>query len=438
MRSGEFVCVMSRGRRRDTGLGDLPLLFLKHSAVCSNSFRCMGVLRNCSVANLPDARGDPVALIVAYCSEEVNLMDSSGSRRAIRGFTLIELLVVIAIIAVLIALLLPAVQQAREAARRSQCKNNLKQLGLAMHNYESSFGMFPMTNAQNYLPNTQGFSPQARLLPYLEQANLQGLLDFSLPAFSGPWNNLVPNARFLTPFSMPLAVMLCPSDPAPNQQSGAGGTTYGGNNYMVSTGSGTGMNYDVRWKTDGICYENSSVRIRDISDGTSNTVMMSESVRAVGSDVTLAAGTLPPFPYQMTVNGSGGVDSGLQSTPGMKASSPWSSNAEGMNENPNLATVVSTLTSWRGAGGAALRGRGVAWAGPGVVCTLTNGYTTPNSRIPDVVTHFTGFFAPRSYHTGGANILMADGSVRLFSDNIDATVHRSLHSCNGNEVVGEF
>jgi prepilin-type processing-associated H-X9-DG protein len=69
---------------------------------------------------------------------------------------------------------------------------------------------------------------------------------------------------------------------------------------------------------------------------------------------------------------------------------------------------------------------------------MTNGYNTPNSRIPDVVVHFTGFFGPRSWHTGGAQVLMADGSVRLFSDNIDANLHRAVHSRNGGEVVGEF
>jgi prepilin-type N-terminal cleavage/methylation domain-containing protein len=365
----------------------------------------------------------------------------SQPARLPRGFTLIELLVVIAIIAVLIALLLPAVQQAREAARRTQCRNHLKQLGLALHNYEASFSMFPMTHAQNYLPNTQGFSPQARLLPYLDQANLQNLLDYTQPAFTGPFNNLVPNPLFRTAFSLPVAVFLCPSDPAPTQTAGAGGAVYGGINYMVSYGSGTGTTYDLRWRTDGIVYENSNARMRDVIDGTSNTVFMSESVRSVGDDITLAAGTVPSFPYQKTMNGSTGVSAALQPVRGLAASGgPWSAfnNGSGVIANPNLSTVVPTMTAWRGAASLALRGRGTSWAHSGAISTLTNGYTTPNSKLPDVVTHFTGFFAPRSWHTGGAHLLMGDGAVRFVSDNIDTTVHRGVHSRDGNEVVGEF
>jgi prepilin-type N-terminal cleavage/methylation domain-containing protein/prepilin-type processing-associated H-X9-DG protein len=358
-----------------------------------------------------------------------------------RGFTLIELLVVIAIIAILIALLLPAVQQAREAARRTQCRNNLKQFGLALHNYESTFTVLPMTNAQNYLPNTQGFSPQARLLPYFDQAPLQNQIDFTQHAFTGPFNNLVPNPQFAAAFSTPLAMLLCPSDPAPSQNTGAGGAIYGGTNYMVSYGSGKNANYDLRWRTDGIVYENSNVRMRDVTDGTSNTVFMSESVRSAGDDITLPVGTLPQFPYQKTMNGSSGVNSGLQAVQGLAASGgAWSGfvNAQGVIANPDLNAVWPTMTSWRGAASLALRGRGTSWAHSGAISTLTNGYTTPNSKIPDIVTHFTGFFGPRSYHVGGANVLMGDGTVRFFGNNIDATVHRNLHSCNGGETGGDI
>lgn len=362
------------------------------------------------------------------------------ARACPRGFTLIELLVVIAIIAVLVALLLPAVQQSREAARRTQCKNNLKQWGLALHNYESSFTVLPFSDAQNYVPNVQGFSPQARLLPYMEQANLQKLLDFTKPAFTGPYNNLIPNPLFVAAFATPIPVMLCPTDAAPNQTVGNGGFVYAGNNYMLSMGSGTGVNYDLRWRTDGIVYENSSTRFRDVVDGTSNTVFMSESIRSIGTDLTLPAGTTPPFPYQYTLNGSTGVNSALQSSQGLQPSgAPWvAGNAAGMIANPDLATVWPTMTGWRGASSNAMRGRGVSWAQAGALNVLTNGYNTPNSRIPDLVVHFTGFLGPRSWHVGGANVLLGDGTVRFLSNSIDTSTHRALHSRAGGEILGDF
>lgn len=360
-------------------------------------------------------------------------------RIAGRGFTLVELLVVIAIIGVLVSLLLPAVQAAREAARRAKCLNHLRQWGLALHNYHDAFQAFPMTDAQNYKPNVQGFSPQARLLPFIEQANLQDKLDFAQPAFTGPYNALVPNPLFAAAFAVPIQVALCPSDPAPTQNQGAGGSTYSGINYMVSFGSGTGTYYDLRWRTDGLVYENSGVRFADATDGASNTVFMSETVRSVGPDFTLAAGQLPPAPYQATLNGSSGVNPALQAFPGLAASGGgWSNGPSGSIENPDLATIWPQKTSWRGAASEALRGRGTSWAHSGAMSSLTNGYLTPNSRIPDVVIHFTGFFAPRSFHSGGAQALMGDGSCRFLPNSIDLAVHRALHSASGGEVVTDF
>jgi len=356
-----------------------------------------------------------------------------------RGFTLIELLVVIAIIAILIALLLPAVQQAREAARRTQCKNNMKQLALAMHNYESTYTTFPPGGTLD-----SDFSVQARLLPYIEQASLQNLLDFTQPAFTGGYSGKTPNPLFATAFAEPLPVFLCSSDPAASQTEvtvSGSKFIYGGLSYLLSFGSGKGANNDLRWRTDGVVFEHSSVRFRDLTDGTSNSVIMSETVRSVGDDITLTAGTTPKLPYQLTLNGSSGLSSGKNAVPGVTASggvwSAWT-NSAGMVFNPDLNTAWPTFADWRGGSSPAIRGRGISWAFSGAINSLTNGYTTPNSHIPDVVTHWTGYFAPRSYHVGGAQVALGDGAVRFLSDSIDQDLHRALHSINGGEVIGEF
>ena len=370
-----------------------------------------------------------------------------------RAFTLVELLVVIAIIGLLVALLLPAVQQAREAAKNGQCKNNLKQLGLAFSNFESARKALPPVDPQTTVSTsltTLGFSPQARLLPYMDEENLQNQLDFTQAAFSGPtYADLFANSKFLTAFATQVSGFICPSDPAPvlTQEStttadttaGTAAGTYAGINYMVSMGSATGLYNDIRFPTDGIVYYNSAVSLRKVTDGLSNTVFMSESIRSVGADFTASATVpIPPFPYQYTLNGSTGLTPGNGPGIGFTGAPYTGPVVNGMISSPNLLPIWQQFTGWRGASSLALRGRGAIWAAAGGVCSLTNGYTAPNNIIPDLVTHFTGYFGPRRYHGGGANVLMGDGSVQFFTDEIDQTLQRNLHSINGAEVVSDF
>jgi len=190
-------------------------------------------------------------------------------RRPNRGFTLIELLVVIAIIAILIALLLPAVQQAREAARRTQCRNNLKQIGLAMHNYHDAHRVFPIGNL-----NTRFWTCQSQILPFLDQATLYNQLDFSSgsPCFS--W---LEGKTFIKEGGIIMPVFQCPSDPNTGKiRDFTGFGQHVPTDYLgVSGTSGTAH--------DGVFFSNSSTEIGHITDGTSNTIMVGE--RGISSDL---------------------------------------------------------------------------------------------------------------------------------------------------------
>lgn len=344
------------------------------------------------------------------------------------GFTLVELLVVIAIIGILVGLLLPAVQAAREAARRMQCSNNLKQIGLAILNYESAYRAFPMGS------DSTGFSAQARLLPFMEQANLHDLIDYRLKPYLGSGPNTFPNPALVDVYPKVIPSYLCPSDPAPTILSTVVNNqtyTFAGINYMISNGSGTGTNYDDRFPTDGVVFVNSRVRMGDVTDGTSNTVIASETVRGGGNDLTLPLGTLPNFQYQYMLNASSGISPSGPASGGYTGSSAgWPG---GTVMDPDLGPVVAGHNNWRGGGAGS--GRGYSWVRSLTANVTTNGYNPPNSRIPDVTMHGAGYFGPRSYHTGGAIALRGDGSVSMLSNSVDTTLHRALHSRNGSEVV---
>jgi len=352
-----------------------------------------------------------------------------------RGFTLVELLVVIAIIGTLIGLLLPAVQSARESARRMSCTSNLRQFGLGLLNFESGRRHFPSTDVR---PSGTaawsaggGWSLHARVLPYMEEATLADTFDFKQAAFRGTFSAQEPNPAFVTAFATPIQVLLCPSDGAPAVQTSSS-FSYGGNNYMVSIGSATangqgGMLWNFAKPTDGIVYENSKVRIAQISDGTSKTVIGSEAVRSIGNDTTFPAGSPPPFPYQYTLNGSTGWNSSTLVPP--SGATPTTESIDA------IVNQWRSLTSWRGASSPSMRGRGLAWAATTAGNSLTNGFLTPNSQIPDYVVHWSGFFGPKSRHQGGANVLFADGHVAFLTNETDVAVHRALHSIHGGEVV---
>ncbi len=336
-----------------------------------------------------------------------------------RAFTLVELLVVIAIIGILVGLLLPAVQAAREAARRMQCSNNLKQLALATHNYESTYKRFPG------LTGSSSFSPQARVLSFVEQGNLQSLIDFSQPLFVGPAFAARLNPVFVPAAQAVVPVFLCPSDAVPptrvTQDATGASVNMAGTNYMYSYGSGTSTHYDDRYTTDGIVWENSWAKFGDISDGTSNTVLLSEALLGDGQSST----TVPERNVLQRRTAS------WPGSSGNPAPQPGFRMGGATILNPDLATVFpSQTTSYRGS-------RGESWIRGVPYSVVSNGYLTPNNRIPDVNVHGRGWFAPRSMHTGGVNVALADGSVQFISNNVDRSIHWALHSRNGGEVVSQ-
>ena len=317
--------------------------------------------------------------------------------RRVRGFTLIELLVVIAIIAILIALLLPAVQQAREAARRSQCKNNLKQLGIALHSYESSHSCLPMGRVG--FPKV--FSAHAQLLPYIDAANLRRIIDFNTaPTFCNPCATMMPND--LTARTR-VQLFLCPSDVGQ-----VPGSVFAALNYPACVGSGTAASASIK-TGDGVMYSGSAIRFGDIKDGLSSTVAFSESTLGPGNKPSSQAGGPAILP-------SGEV---LELT--------------GATVTTDASCVSSGTAIWSGL-------RGDKWMNGHFGDTLFSNYYPPNSKQSDCgnASHNYAQTAARSWHPGGVHVGLCDGSVRFVSNNIFQATWRGLGSRAGKELLGEF
>lgn len=327
------------------------------------------------------------------------MLRKSVQRR--RGFTLIELLVVIAIIAVLIALLLPAVQQAREAARRTQCKNNLKQLGLALHNYHDVYTVFPPAGTYRAaIVQSAGWSVQARLLPFLDQANLQNLIDFS------QGYGVQPNVT-----KVRIPAFMCPSEvndrPYPD-----GALTHYPCNYAANYGEWFIWNPVSGQFGTGAFGPNSRTGTRDFVDGTSNTVAFSE-VKA----------------FQYYLRDVGGLSSPPTPTPGslttLGGTLKDSGHAEWVDARANQMGFTTTFPPNTKC--------------PHVVSGTTYDVDFVNSREGVSATDSTyGALTTRSFHTGVVQSLLTDGAVRSISSNIDLNLWRAIGTRSGGEIVGDF
>jgi prepilin-type N-terminal cleavage/methylation domain-containing protein len=325
------------------------------------------------------------------------------------GFTLVELLVVIAIIGVLVALLLPAVQAAREAARRSSCQNNMKQMGLALLNYESSKRTLPAGQLAKFDPAnfTPYFSVQTQLLPYYEAENLKKLFNFKDYVYSG--QNIA--AGIAAP-----QLRICPSERAPGGLEEMGWTNYHAN-------AGSWVHIAKEWDgVFGAVVEESSITalpalpLSRIIDGTSNTAAMAEMVNGLSSEGPAAAGNGDPladcfefggnpFPFGGGTATMARIRDAFLNKSSASANVPW---------------------------GGDWRYRGNPWTEGTMWTTWYNHLLPPNATCWEVGGDFWKIVSPpSSYHTGVINVVMTDGSVQIVESGVDPDVWNNMGTRDG-------
>ena len=340
------------------------------------------------------------------------LPDGAGGSSTRPGVSLIEVVVVIAILAVMTGLLLPAVQKVRESANYIGCRNNLKQIGLALHNYEAAHGYYPGVGK---LPHQN--SVLVELLPYLDLGPVHRKIDPARPLFVqfGDNGRLDPAqaeaARTVVP------QFLCPSDAQPPVTTAYDYAELAGTNYVFNAGTGTGTYYDFRFPTDGVFWYGSRLRPKDLVDGITSTIFAAEALRGQGFNTQLQSAADARRAWVAT-----GCMTAISGTPG---TNPPLSEAVCMADMPGM--------TWRG-------DRNASWVGGPGHRSVFNTYLMPNDRMSDCGNAGLGWYKASSNHrgAGGVNMVLGDGSVHFIKNHIDLDLWRALSTRNDGEVVASY